>query len=305
MGGQTTTTQNTNQQSQTQPWAAAQPQLLGLLGNLGNLDTGVSPQQAAAAGALTGAAGNLPSFAPQITATANTLFGGGPSYGGILSGAYNNVQGALTPYLDPARLDPMSTPGFSRALGLMGSNITNQINDQFAAAGRDLSPGNTQALAYGLAQGEAPAIASQYNANASNQLAAANALYGAASGTAGGLTNLSQTALGNQLQGATLAGQIPGLLTAPAQAQLAAANAAHGLPLQNLAQYAGLLTPLAQLGSQTLGMSQGTTTQSVPLSQQLIGGAIGGLGLFSGLGGLGGIKSLFSGGGSSGGGSLT
>jgi hypothetical protein len=300
MGGQTTTTQNSSQQSQTQPWAATQPQLLGLLNNLGNVDTSISPQQSAAAGSLTAAAGSLPSFAPQITNTANALLGGGPSYGGILSGAYNNVSGALTPYLDPARLDPMSTPGFSRALGLMGSNITNQINDQFAAAGRDLSPANSQALAYGLAQAEAPAIASQYNANVGNQLAAA--------GTASGLTNQSQTAFGNELQGASLSGQIPGLLTAPAQAQLAAANAAHALPLQNLAQYASLLTPLAGLGSQTLGMSQGTTTQSVPLAQQLIGGTIGGLGLLGALGGiptgglLGGIRNLINGGGSSGGG---
>src|SRR6267154_2338419 len=170
MGGQTTTTQNSSQQSQTQPWAAAQPQLLGLLANLGSFDTGVSPQQSAAAGALTSAAGSLPSFAPQITNTANTLLGGGPSYGGILSGAYGNLQSTLSPYLDPARLNPMSTPGFSQALGLLGSNITNQVNDQFAAAGRDLSPANSQALALGLAQGEAPVIASQYNANVSNQL---------------------------------------------------------------------------------------------------------------------------------------
>jgi hypothetical protein len=106
-----------------------------------------------------------------------------------------------------------------------------------------------------------------------------------------------QTAFGNQLQGANLAGQIPSLLTGPAQAQLAAANAAHGLPLQNLAQYESLLTPLAQLGSQSSGTSQGTTTQSVPLSQQIIGGAVGGLGLLGALGGFpaGGI--LASGGG--------
>jgi len=286
MGGQTTTTQNSSQQSQTAPWAAAQPQLLGLLANLGHVDTGVSPQQSAAAGALTNAAGSLPGFAPQITGTASTLLGGGPSYGGILSGAYGNLQSTLSPYLDPARLDPMSTPGFSRALGLLGSNITNQVNDQFAAAGRDLSPGNSQALGLGLAQGEAPVIAGQYNANVGNQLAAANALFGAGNTTASGLTGLSQTQLSNQLQGASLAGQIPGLLTAPAQAQLAAANTAHGLPLQNLAQYQSLLTPLAQLGSQTLGMSQGTTTQSVPLSQQIAGGAIGGLGLLGALGGL-------------------
>jgi hypothetical protein len=83
MGGQTTTTQNTSQQSQTQPWAATQPQLLGLLGNLGNVDNGVTPQQSAAAGALTTAASGLPNFGPQLTGTANSLLGGGPNYGGI------------------------------------------------------------------------------------------------------------------------------------------------------------------------------------------------------------------------------
>jgi hypothetical protein len=301
MGGQTTTTQNTSQQSQTQPWLAAQPQLQGLLGKLGGLDTGVTPQQSAAAGALTTAAGNLPSFAPQITNTANSLLGGGPSYGGLLAGAYGNLQNTLAPYLDPARLNPTSTPGFSQALDAMGSRVTNQVNDQFAAAGRDLSPGNSQALGYGLAQAEAPVIASQYNANAANQLAAANAVFGAGNTTASGLTGFGQTQFGNQLQGANLAGQIPSLFMGPAQAQLAAANTAYGQPLQNLAQYSGLLTPLAQLGSQTSGTSQGTTTQSVPLSQQIIGGAIGGLGLLGSLGGLptggmlGGLGNLFGG----------
>jgi hypothetical protein len=69
------------------------------------------------------------------------------------------------------------------------------------------------------------------------------------------------------LQGASLAGQIPNLLLCPAQAQLAAATTAQNLPLQNLARYESLLTPLAALGSQTSGTSQGTTTQSVPLTQ--------------------------------------
>ncbi|HLH96444.1 MAG TPA: hypothetical protein VKW08_15115 [Xanthobacteraceae bacterium] len=185
---------------------------------------------------------------------------------------------------NPASLNPYTTPGFSQAMGTLGQNITNQINDQFAAAGRDLSPGNTQALAYGLVQGEAPALAAQYNSNVNNQISAANALFGAGNTTASGLTNLQQTGLSNQLSGANLAGQIPGLLTAPEQAALSAANTAHSLPLANLAPYEQLLTPLAQLGSQTSGTSQGTTTQSVPLAQQIVGGAIGGLGLANSLG---------------------
>jgi hypothetical protein len=197
----------------------------------------------------------------------------------------------------------MSTPGFSQALGAMGRNITNQVNDQFAAAGRDLSPGNSAALASGLAAGEAPAIAGQYNANVGSQLSAANTLFNAGNTTASGLTGLAQTQFGNQLQGANLAGQLPSLLTGPAQAALAAANTAHSLPFQNLAQYQSLLTPLAALGSQTSGSSQGTTTQSVPLTQQIAGAAIGGLGLMGALGGLpaggilGGIPKLLGGGG--------
>lgn len=288
MGGQTTTTQNTSQQSQTAPWAAAQPQLMRLLGNLGGVNTGVTPQQSAAASALQNTAANLPSFGAGITNTANTLLSGGSNYGGVLSGAYDNVQGALSPYLNPGNLNPYATPGFSQAMGTLGQNITNQINDQFAAAGRDLSPGNSQALAYGLAQGESPALAAQYNSNVSNQLSAANALMGSANTTASGLSGLQQATLGNQLQGASLAGQIPGLLTAPDQAALSAATTAQGLPLSNLASYESLLTPLAQLGSQSSGTGQSTTTQSVPLAQQIIGGAIGGLGL-AGSFGTGGI----------------
>ena len=87
----------------------------------------------------------------------------------------------------------------------------------------------------------------------------------------------------------------------------------HGEPAlaANFRSNRGLLTPLAQLGSQTSGTSQGTTTQSVPLSQQIIGGAVGGLGLLGALGGLptagmgggllGGIGRMLAGGSSQGG----
>ena len=42
-------------------------------------------------------------------------------------------------------------------------DVTNTTNGQFAAAGRDMSPANYQAVARGVAQGEAPVIANQYN----------------------------------------------------------------------------------------------------------------------------------------------
>jgi hypothetical protein len=58
----------------------------------------------------------------------------------------------------------------------VGNSITNQINGQFAAAGRVLSPANTTALSYGLEQGEAPIIANQYNQNVAAQQGAAGQL---------------------------------------------------------------------------------------------------------------------------------
>jgi hypothetical protein len=291
MGGQTTTTQNTSQQSQTQPWTAAQPQLLGLLGSLGNVNTSVTPGQAGAVGALQAATAGIPNYAPQIENTAGALFSGGANESPILTGAYGALQGNLAPLANPANLNPVNTPGFGAALAALNNNITNQVNDQFAAAGRDLSPANTQALANGLSQGEGQLLANQYNANVGSLINANSQLFGAGNTTATGVTGMNQQQLQNMLAGTTLAGSVPQLLTAPAQAQLAAANAAQGLPLANLAGYEQLLTPLAALGSETSGTSEGTTTQSVPLAQQIAGGAIGGLGLLGSLGG-GGLGGL-------------
>ena len=72
----------------------------------------------------------------------------------------------------------MNTPGLSTALQGATNTISNGINDQFAAAGRDLSPGNTTALAYGLEQGLAPIITGQYNTNVAQQQNAANKCLG-------------------------------------------------------------------------------------------------------------------------------
>ena len=68
------------------------------------------------------------------------------------------------------------------------SDISNQVNSEFAGAGRDLSGLNQQTLARGLSQGLAAPLLGQYNTDVQNQLAAANSLYGAGNTTAGALT---------------------------------------------------------------------------------------------------------------------
>ena len=277
MPGSNPTTQQT-QQSQSSPWAPAVPALTSLLGGIGSLPTGVTPGQSGAIANLQSAAGGIPSFAPQASNTANSLFGGGGTgtYAPLQMDAYTNLQSSLSPLTNPANLNPMNTPGFGAALGTMNNDISNQVNDQFAAAGRDLSPGNTTALARGLSQGEGGLIANQYNANAGNLINAGNSVYGAGAGTAGALTGFNQLGNTNQLAGASLAGSIPGLALAPGQAQLGAANAGYNLPFGNIGSAESLLTPLAALGGQSNGSA--TSQTQVPLWQQILGGGLGAAG---------------------------
>lgn len=272
MGDGPTTTKTSN--SQSSPWAPAVPGLQGLLGKIGGLSSGVTNNQDSALSTLWNGASGVPSFAPQATGAAGSLFGGGGANGqaGTVQGAYGNLQNSLGGLADPRNLNPMNTPGFSQALGTMNSDITNQINGHFAAAGRDLSPGNSTALARGLSQGEGQMLSNQYNQNAQNLQGASNSLFTGGLNTGNALTNYNQMGNSNMLAGAGLAGQIPGLAMAPGQARLGAANAQQFQPGMNLAQMAGLLTPIAALGGQNSG-TQTQQTQVPPWQQALQIGA--------------------------------
>src|SRR6185436_18342679 len=155
----TDSTQQSNQQQQTQtqsaPWAPTQASLQSLIGSLGGLNVGPTAAQTGAVGNLQNAAAGIPNLAPQLQ---NTVSGINqlPEW---LKGLFGNLQGNLAGLSDPNKLNPMNTPGFSDALNYQKAQITNDINGQFAAAGRDLSPANSRALAYGLGGAIAPAIA--------------------------------------------------------------------------------------------------------------------------------------------------
>src|SRR5262249_1053643 len=75
MGGSPTTTQTTQQQSTTNPWAPAAPILSGILGKLGGAvdAAGLSPQETAAFGQLTANAQAGNPYAGAIGDTANAL----------------------------------------------------------------------------------------------------------------------------------------------------------------------------------------------------------------------------------------
>jgi hypothetical protein len=276
MGGSTQQVQNT--QSYTQQWAPVQLALQGVLGNAAAINPNLTGAESNSLQGLIGNSGFLNQFTPQATSLANTLATGGPSVAGTLNNAYQQYQNELNPYASGANLNPMSTPGFANALSTLNTDITSQINGEFAAAGRSGSGDNAQALARGLSQGEAGLLANQYNTNVTNQLNSAQNLFGAGAGTTGILSQLNQQALANQQAGLGAAATAADFSNSPYYQQLAAEAQQRGIPLQTLAAQMGLVLPAAQ----AFGSQQGnqTTSVQVPLGQQILGYGALGAGLF-------------------------
>lgn len=279
MGGSSSTTQ---QQSQTAPWQAAQPLLGGILGQLqGQLgNTGITNTQTNALNAIEGNAGNTSQFTPQINGVTSNLLGGGNAnaQAGTIQNAFNTYQAQTNPLASNTNYDPMQTPGIGQQLQTLQDQITQSVNGQFAAAGRDGSGYNQQDVARGLAQGLAPVATYQYNQNVQNQQGAANNLYNAGNTTANALTNLNQTGLTNQLAGVQNVSNGLSATNAGNSATLAAEAMRQGIPLQNLGLLSQIGTPIAGLGSQSSGSS--TTNNQASLAS-IIGSLGSSLGSFS------------------------
>ncbi len=268
-------TSTQTQQSTTQPWAPAQPALQGILSGIQSQMGSYQPN-AAENGALSTLVQNA-NTQPNWGTTANDLtksyLGGDPT--GLVNPAYNTLKGQLLPYASGDNLDPTKAPGMANVLSTIRNDVSNNINSQFAGAGRDLSGLNVQNVSRGIAQGEAVPLLNQYNSNVNNQLGAAGSLFNAAGTTANSIT-------GNQAAGLNLANIAPQLANAPAMSILNAEAGVRGLPLQNLGMLENLTIPIAGLGTQSQG--SGSYTMS-PLQQMAMGsGALfGNKGIFGGL----------------------
>lgn len=283
--GTSKSTQNTvqSQGSNTDPWSPT-------IAPLQNIIAGINPQianatpnaiETGALGQLANVAQNTPNYVPQATNLANSLLNGGGANGniGTINSAYSALQGQLNP-IASAPLDPTQTPGIANLLSTIRSDVSNQINGQFAGAGRDLSGLNQQALARGISQGEAVPLLNQYNQNVQNAQGAANSLFDAGNTTANNTQNLAQTGYGNIANGLQ-SGYVSNAAAAQPLNQLQAAATARNLPISNLAGVLGLTLPIAGLGgsSQSHGTSntQGTQTMSpVQAFSSLFGGQGGG-----------------------------
>jgi hypothetical protein len=285
MGGTSKQQQQTQQSSQTSPWAPTQGLLNNIIGGVQGQFNNYQPTSAEA-GALNTIQQNaqsLPNFAPQATSLANDLTGNTTgANSGILSSAYQNYQNQLNPIANQNN-DPTQTPGIQSLLDTIRSDVGNSVNGMFAGAGRDLSGLNQQTLARGIAQGEAQPLLNQYNQNVQNQMGAAGNLFNAGGSTASGLQDLAQQGYANRAQGLDVGvNGIPAAQNAGAQGILNAASLQRNLPLQNLGGLLGLTLPIAGLGGQSTGTSntQGSYTMSPVQQFAAIGQGLGGYGKF-------------------------
>jgi hypothetical protein len=275
MGSNSQTT-NQSQSSQFAPWAPAIPGLQNIIGQLSNGGAPLTGSQSSALNTLQSGANATPGFGDTASNAVSGLFNTStqPQIG-LWNNALNTSQSALSPYLSSSYTNPMSAPGFSQALSTMNQDITNQVNGQFAAAGRSDSPANSQALARGLSQGEGGLISNEYNQLVGQQQGAANQYMSNAANAAQGTAALGQIPLQNQLQGIAAAGSLPGLYTAPGATQLTAANAAQQQPYENLQLPSSLLAGLAGLGGTSSGTGTSTTTQPVNPFTTALGAGLG------------------------------
>lgn len=263
MGGTSTTSQT--QSSQTNPYSPASTGLNGILSGVTNMVPAagtLTPGQSGAINQVISNSSGQPNYAPAIgSGTFGLLNGGGANdNNAAITQNLGNYQGLLAKTASGGNIGANSA--LQPQLDTIASDVTNQTNGQWAAAGRDGSPGNAQALARGIAQGEAPVIAGQYNTDVSNQLAAANSLYGAANTTFGMLNNNTAAANQNFTNGV---GNVTAGLNAENAAPTAALNAASqnfNIPASQYQTLLGMLSPVAAQFSTQNGQSNGTSTMS-------------------------------------------
>ncbi len=269
-----------NQSSQTNPYGPAAPSLSALIGNINS--AGSQPGQPFASGGqlppldqfnYTNAIQNIgqtPNFGPDTAQTALRMI----QTEGDPTGMLTQEGGNLSP-IAGQNLDPTKTPGMANVLKTIQNDVSNQVNGQFAGAGRSLSGLNTQTLARGLSQGEAVPLLNQYNQNFANMLGANQEL--------GNVQGRRMTNIGAGINYAQLA---PVLASMGPMMQEQILQQENNQPYNYLAQIENLINPIAGLGGSASGQQQtqqqgsGTATSSL-LSQ--LGQAAG---LISPVGGL-------------------
>jgi hypothetical protein len=263
MGGTSSSSQT--QSSSLAPYSAASTGMNGILGSLSAMAPSagsLNPTQSGAINQVIANSNGQPNYSSPINSgTMGLLNGGGANNNNpAITNNLTNYQGLLGSTASGSNMGQNSA--LQPQLNQIATDVTNQTNGAWAAAGRDGSPGNTQALARGIAAGQAPVIANQYNVDNTNRLNAAGSLYGAGN-TTYGMLNQNQAAANQNFQNGV--GSVSAGLNAQNAAPTAAINAAaqqFNIPVSQLQTLLGSISPIAaQFGTQS-GQSNGSQTMS-------------------------------------------
>jgi hypothetical protein len=250
MGGTSKQSQSTSQTATRNPWEPTQGALQGIIGQLngqvGQAGTNATEQGAFNTLSQNAQAGNP--YASQIGSLASNLLSGGGA-----DQFAPAVQANYDQYMSGAYSDPNQNNALRQQLDLVRSDVGNSVNSMFAGAGRDLSGSHLQTLGRGISQGYAPYL-----------MQAGQQAYDAGNNTQGILAGLNQQGLSNQQAGVDASTAALTARDSGANQILNIEQMKRSLPTSNLANIAGLLTPLAQLGGEITsnGNAQGSQTMS-------------------------------------------
>ena len=276
----------TSQKSQSEPWAPAIPYLKNFLGDLDSSRglLGPSGDQLDAFAQLKQNAAQGNPFTDQIRRLAGDQFGL-QSRSGTVDDAYGRLQTQLGDIAGGRNQDILSDPRLQAMLKQVGDEAQNRVQGIFAGSGRDVT-GNAagqQAIGRGVTAAQLPILMNEYARQQGRTDSAIRDLF------SGGQTAATT---GQQLDTSALQGRTGGIDTAAKALQagnysqeaiLNLDQQLKNLPMQDLGLLASLLLPVAGLG----GQQQGTGTSNTESSGS--SATLGGLGSA-----IAGIGSLFS-----------
>lgn len=259
--------------SSVTPWGPVSGALEKFGSSLQAPAAGLNPAEKGAVNKWTQVGKGGHKFVPQYDAVARGLLTP-TDYGGYAKDAYSSLQGNLGGYASGAMLDPANNPYFAELMTQLGDSAANRINASFAAAGRDMSGANQNAVAQGITEAQLPVLAQMYQQNQDRQFQANSMLQGAGYGLSGLLSDLD-TAEGNrQLAGIQAGNAAMDARTWGPREVLNAQSAGRQIPIQSSQAYAGILGDLAsRFGTQNSSQTQ--ETQSSPSVMDMIGQVVG------------------------------
>jgi hypothetical protein len=262
--GQRSQTQQTSFNNQQDPWDVTIPYLtryLEQLGQVGDQPQGATPAQQQAFDQLgqNAQAGNPNAGA--IMSLANDQLAT-PDNTGMVRDGYADLTRRLSPTADGGNLDLSSNTYLQQVLNQQATDAQDRVNASFAAAGRDFSGANQEAVGRGVTAAQAPLLLDMFRSEQQRTDAAARDLFNASGSTAGQISQLDRARSDLRSQGIDTTNAALAARDQGANTVLQLEQQQRMLPLGNLAALAQLLYPAAQLGGQSTGNGTSQSNRS-------------------------------------------